>query len=137
MSSVDPNQAENVNCKFERLQMLFDYTKFHIGLYATLTVGLAALLQLSDKRVSTDYYVIVTVAITVFLWVCAGFCGGFIASSINRFASIDDFRETPMGPISLLKGKGFSWEKWEHGLFWIGVVVALSAFIRSSWLLLC
>lgn len=136
MNNPDPVQEENVTREFERLQLLFEYTKFHVGLYATLTVGLAALLQLSDKRVSTDYTVVALVAVTVLLWVCAGFCGGVIASSINRFDSIRSFRSRPIGPGRRPRGTGLTWEKWEHRLFWVGVGFALAAFVRSSYIVL-
>lgn len=72
--------------QLDQLKLLFDYTKFHIGLYTTLTAAYIALMT-SDygKKFSTPNMYQVLGAVVMFL--VAGFAGGIIASSCTHYAS--------------------------------------------------
>ena len=39
-----------INKNYEKLKLLFEYTKFHIGLYTAIVVAVIALLNLADVR---------------------------------------------------------------------------------------
>jgi hypothetical protein len=85
--------------------VLFDYTKFHIGLYTTLTTGLLALMSLGGQTVPAHLHR--PVYFTVVLFALAGAAGGVVASSVCLFSGIDDLRNAAIGPwgIPALKGK--------------------------------
>jgi hypothetical protein len=66
--------------EFERLKLLFDYTKFHIGLYTTVATIFGGLIAASDTVPFTFYPQLLFASV---ICICiAGIAGGTIASSI-------------------------------------------------------
>ena len=120
--------------QLERLKLLFDYTKFHIGLYTTVTAAYLAVMT-SDygKRlflVPNPW--LVWPAVAGFL--IAGLAGGIIASSCPHYSRFDTLMTTRIAPYT--EGKGFRGETWtyiEHTAFWIGIILAILsvAFAQS------
>ena len=91
--------ARNV-AKQKTLELLFDYTKFHIGLYLTLTAAYVTVVtaKIGDKPILAlvpEFFWLAVVAFMV-----AGLSGGVIASSITQtFArSSQEFLLLPIGP---------------------------------------
>lgn len=114
------------NAGWEQLKLLFDYTKFHIGLYATLASALIALVNTDfGKRLSLN---------GAFVWAAvlfiasAGLAGGVVASSLPWFESIQAFRTTAIGPFRTELMRGELWTYVEHTSFWLGIVSILIAF---------
>jgi hypothetical protein len=82
------------------LELLFDYTKFHIGLYLTLTaayvtVATAQINQRPLLNLTPEFFWIAVVA-----FVIAGLAGGVIASSITQTEAPSslEFLKEPIGP---------------------------------------
>ncbi len=128
---------------FERLKLLFDYTKFHIGLYTTLVTLLIALISLGSEELVFIQHI--ALAATTVCFVLAGACGGVIASNIPYFATLGEFQRTGFGPRWLwskkqataanLPNPGFAmfpilkgptWASLEHLFFWLGILIALA-----------
>ncbi len=109
--------------KFERLKLLYDYTKFHIGLYATLITALIALMSFGSKVVPQELHYPLKFATIMF--VLAGGCGGIIASSSVKFDSIDALRDTCIGPLGIPLLPGKVWATLEHVFFWVGITYAV------------
>jgi hypothetical protein len=65
-----------------QLELLMNYTIFHIGLYASLSAALAALLGLFPDRATSMNR---ELAVTLSSFVAAGVFGGLIASHIPHF----------------------------------------------------
>ena len=117
------------------LELLFDYTKFHIGVYLTLTAAYitVATSKFSDKLPKLPPTFVWTAVAFISL---AGFAGGVITSSITQTESkkVKEFLEEPAGPWN------WTWEfmpvrRWiylEHTAFWIGVVCVLLSFAMHS-----
>ena len=107
----------------EPLKQLLDYTKFHIGMYVTLTTLLIGVLT-SDKvtLVKTSYAY--WLAATLLCFLAAGAAGALVASSAPDFASYKDMMDARIGP----------WDKelinarlvvhLEHTFFWLGIAAA-------------
>lgn len=97
------------------LELLFEYTKFHIGVYLTLaagyiTLGTSKLLpQLRPRFVWTA---VIFIAI-------AGFAGGVVASSItqSQSANVATFLSKETGPWSIECLKAQTWIYIEHTAF--------------------
>src|ERR1700733_11888953 len=66
------------------LEMLFDYTKFHIGLYLTLTASYIAVasIKIGESFAVTINHRLMWPAVVCFM--IAGLAGGVIASSITQ-----------------------------------------------------
>jgi len=114
---------------FERLKLLFDYTKFHIGLYATLAAALIALLNgdfLGTFRPETSamWAAIVFIAL-------AGLAGGVIASTVPQRSGAKALYREKAGPWALEFMPGRWWTYVEHTSFWLGIIAVIIAFARG------
>ena len=112
----------------KQLELLFEYTKFHIGLYLTLaaayiTIGTAGVGKLPKLNHYFVWLGVVSIAI-------AGFAGGVIASSITQTtkSNVSEFLEDPTGPWCLKSLKGLTWTYIEHTMFWVGVICVILSF---------
>jgi hypothetical protein len=117
----------------EQLKLLFDYTKFHIGLYTTIATIFAAAIA-SEKSVFKFHGGLLSLSI-IFIGF-AGLAGGIIASSCSQFTNRHDLWTTEIGPFRLGCLKGECWTYIEHTCFWIAIIAAvLSVFIgcKSTW----
>ncbi len=118
--------------KQKSLELLFDYTKFHIGLYLTLTAAYVALATatVNDKPIVTLIPELLWFAVTAFM--AAGLAGGVIASSITQTLarSSEEFLSLPIGPweIKAIHFRARAWTWIEHTAFWIGLVLAVFSF---------
>ncbi|WP_128003619.1 hypothetical protein [Piscinibacter defluvii] len=127
MSSVFGN-ASGTDQKDERLERLYEYTKFHIGIYLSAAAGVATLLgsehagwfisQLVTEKNRHFLYVGLT------LMIFAGMCGGVVASSTIEHRRFEDFWNELQGPqsVPLLQVHGRTWAMYEHLFFWCSVL---------------
>ena len=109
------------------LELLYDYTKFHIGIYLTLTATYIALTTASinnEKLFEIRGYCVIA---AILGFVVAGFAGGVIVSSITQCncSSSQQFLNQPLGPYDFQWFYGLTWTQIEHTAFWIGLVAAI------------
>jgi len=105
---------------FENVKLLFEYTKFHIGLYTALITALIAALNFKTTLGwSVDAGWVLTAVIFIGV---AGLAGGVIASSLPHFSSLDAFWNAKLGPYRFKIFSGESWTYIEHTTFWLGVI---------------
>lgn len=127
----------------DQLKTLFEYTKWHIGLFAGLITVLIAVLHLYGAELSL-YMRLVVLASLVF-FVLAGGAGGIVVSGIPFYQEFEVFMKSKLLPIrkwddikvndtrrsDLLNTKstkcltGKWWYHLEHLMFWIGIGVAV------------
>jgi hypothetical protein len=112
---------------FEQLKLLFEYTKFHIGLYTTLLTGLVALLSLGHKNVPQHF--VWPLRITAICFVLAGFAGGVICGNIPEHKSFTELWDKPIGFWGLGIMPTKCWAMLEHTAFWVGIISALVALL--------
>jgi hypothetical protein len=121
--------------ELEQLKLLFDYTKFHIGLYTTVATIFGGLVAAGDKipfKFNTPLLLASVVCICV-----AGIAGGTIASSIPGYSSYKEFWSKPIAPFPFSKwmktdNKWMRAENWtyvEHIAFWLAVVLAVVSIL--------
>jgi hypothetical protein len=113
-----------------QLARLYDYTKFHIGIYLSFAAGISALLG-TEK---TSWFVSELVAANTepLYWslafmLLAGMCGGVVASSTIECKTFNDFWAEPHGPQSLRRlgipgFRGSTWAMLEHFFFWLSLL---------------
>jgi hypothetical protein len=83
--------------KQKSLELLFDYTKFHIGLYLTLTAAFVTVANSNLLTLRAEWIFWVAVA----CFVAAGLAGGVIASSITQTKarnSAEFLKSSPFSP---------------------------------------
>ena len=128
----------------KRLDRLFDYTKFHIGIYVSTGGALVTLIGLAAAKAEEGAYIAKLVgsptalAISFFLMVVAGMAGGVIASSSTECKSYEDLWAQPQGPFGLRIVTGRIWAAIEHAAFWMSALAfsysILSAAAVRHWL---
>lgn len=129
-----------LDARAKSLEMLYDYTKFHIGVYLTLTTSYIAVasVRISDgagKRIEflrTNKGFMVA---AVIFFLVAGFAGGVIVSSVTQYAAggSADFLATPIGPWTLSYLRGIYWTYIEHTAFWLGLIFAIVSVAVPLW----
>jgi len=110
-----------------QVNKLYDYTKFHIGLYATLMTLLMAVLSLGEKAVPRE--AVCYLKITLVCFTIAGGCGGILGSSIS-LRQDDLVNGQGIGPFSLGMLPAEVWAHLEHWAFWIGIAVSVWGFLH-------
>jgi hypothetical protein len=122
----------------KRLERLYDYTKFHLGIYLSVAGGLAALIgSLANDKAAAFFVALVgspiLVGIALLLMMAAGACGGIVASSIAESKTFTEFSDAPQGPSWLRRGlTGRTWVALEHGFFWGSLVFLLASVLASG-----
>jgi hypothetical protein len=127
-------KAHEAAAQLKLLELLFDYTKFHIGLYLTLTASYIAIatVKVNEKFLVKPQPYWLSLAIIAFI--VAGLAGGVIASSITQCqcTSSQQFLNQPIGPWDwkTIHFPARVWTYIEHTSFWVGL---LSAAISFFW----
>lgn len=122
------------SAKQKSLELLYDYTKFHIGLYLTLSSAyvVVATAKLGNVPIFAVREAFLWPAVLAFI--IAGVSGGVIASSITQSAarSSAEFLSCPIGPweIKSFHFRARIWTWIEHTSFWIGLILAVFSFER-------
>nr|WP_158651820.1 hypothetical protein [Marinobacterium profundum] len=121
-----------------RIERLYDYTKFHVGLYASLVFGVIALIGIGQGEVLDDQFVVGLAAVSVLSWVISGIAGGVILGTLVELdCSLEYFQKNLWGPFGRFRMLGKYWENLEHLSFWVGVLAAVSSFSKALSVLLC
>jgi MFS family permease len=118
------------------LDLLFDYTKFHIGAYLTLA---GSFITVASIKKGDDFALQVhrrlAFAAMIFFMV-AGLAGGVIVSTITQCygdtcKTTSKLLEMPIGPWNgkVIVASGQMWVYIEHTSFWCGLVLAVLAFL--------
>ena len=118
-----------------RLSTLFDYTKFHIGLYATLITGLFAVVAFveSHKRDLAGLVQLLPYAKwTACLILIAGAAGGAIASNIPNFREFESFSRAKLEVFGIRFLRYSQLAHVEHLAFWSAIGVATYALFSFS-----
>jgi hypothetical protein len=137
---VSSSQLAQQMADLKSLELLFDYTKFHIGLYLTLASAYitVASVKIGDRlALSLDWPFVIAAMVAFML---AGFAGGVIVSSITQCYGVTAdckstaaFLERPIGPwdLRILWFEARLWTYLEHTSFWAGLALAFLSFIRG------
>src|SRR5688572_24979022 len=116
----------------KRLDRLFEYTKFRIGIYLTLGAGLMALIAVSSRS-GSDLQGIVKhpswLGLAIISMALAGFSGGVVAGGITRCESFAKFWQQKQGPYGRGWLPGKTWAAIEHTFFWIALVLATASLV--------
>ncbi|MGJ5136864.1 hypothetical protein ACQR1V_02660 [Bradyrhizobium oligotrophicum] len=118
---------ENEDRDFEQLKLLFDYTKFHIGLYTTVATIFGGLYSASNTLpFKFNSGLLIGSVICILL---AGIAGGTIASSIPGYSGYTRFWGAVIGPFRLRLFKAETWTYIEHSAFWLAVFLAVLSLL--------
>jgi hypothetical protein len=129
----------------KRLERLYDYTKFHIGIYLSAASGLAALIGSLANNKGGEFLVALVgspalLGLALLFMVLAGACGGVVATSVTESKTFEAFWSNPQGPSWWRTGpSGSRWVAAEHLFFWVSLTCLLLAVLLKAttlkWLL--
>lgn len=129
----------------KRLERLYDYTKFHIGIYLSSSAGLAGLISAiaphPDKVTFLGQFIgsPALLGLSLLFMVLAGACGGVVATTLTEVRAFDDFWSGSTGPSWWPRRGRLSGQAWvaaEHLFFWASLLCALVAVLShpTTWL---
>ncbi|MEM0930387.1 MAG: hypothetical protein AAGI89_13960 [Pseudomonadota bacterium] len=115
------------------IERLYDYSKFHIGLYTSIVGGLLAFLNLRQGMI--DQVGVLQVVLTVCLFLAAGAFGGIVCvNCIFHRAHTDQIKhdhKVRLWGVKLPLTIGRAADL-EHACFWIGLVVLLLSMLAAG-----
>lgn len=124
----------------EQLDTLYDYTKFHIGIYLSFATGIGALLAAEKvgwivSSLLQNYGIPIGIALVLMLF--AGMCGGIVASCTIESLSFAQFWNSRQVPrlLSCLERwapHGRLWAAMEHTFFWISIVMLAGTVLFAT-----
>lgn len=131
-----------------RLEKIYDYTKWHIGIYLSatgaLTAGLGFLAKHNYPKAPkspslmelVEYPWILVMAI--FFMLLAGVCGAIVASACTECRTYDELWNGKQGPHGWKLYPGRIWARCEHTFFWFSVLslilLVFSSKVVFEWL---
>lgn len=120
----------------KQLERLYDYTKFHIGIYLSAAGGLAALISTAAEGSKAAYIGSLigspmALATAFAFMVLAGIAGAVVATSTIENSSYVTFLKTKQGAYGIEPFVGRTWITIEHACFWFSLV-ALGIGVFSS-----
>lgn len=122
-SMANPTQPDN-SVRLEQLKMIYDYIKFHIGLYIGTPPVLVILAQ--GLGVERKPPFVAGIFDMVFLYLIAGMqAGWFMGNHVNRRWSSDFLNEFEASAFE--PRRSF----WHHWIYWSGLIVGLSGIWLS------
>ena len=113
----------------EQLKQLMDYTKFHIGMYATLCTALIAILGLDMIKPAAANFRPYLFA-TMVCFAVAGMFGGLVGSGLPYYKTFEEFSNAYLGPWRLKLIPALWCTHLEHTAFWLGIIVAFFGLVR-------
>jgi len=128
------------NLKLDRLKLLYDYTKFHIGMYGTLMAVFSGIMTFGSQALSLQSLRILKIAVLLLL--IAAMSGGVVASSMldvyqnygiwKSDGCIDAFWTKRIGPLKLELMSVKKWWLIEHTAFWVAVLIVIGGFLLRA-----
>jgi hypothetical protein len=108
--------------ELEKLKRLFDYTKFHVGVYLTVAGIFAGLIAATAKEPRLPFkfdrgWLVAAIGLIAL----AGLSGGILASSMCHEKSHAEFWHKRIGPWRLNLWSAEAWTYVEHTAFWAGM----------------
>ena len=128
----------------KQLERLYDYTKFHIGIYLSAAGGLAALISAAAEGATKQSYFASLVgcpwalAASFGFMVLAGIAGAVVATSTIESMSYQAFLTSNHGAYGINPFSGKAWVTIEHASFWFSLLwLAIGIFSApaiANWL---
>jgi hypothetical protein len=127
--------ADPASLDAKSLDLLFEYTKFHIGAYLTLA---ASYITVASLKKGEQFALPINgwcAFFAMLLFMTAGVAGGVIISTITQCYGVAckntmELLGMSIGPWNgkLIATDGQSWVYIEHTSFWLGLVFAIVSF---------
>jgi hypothetical protein len=127
-------EAKSSESSDKQLDRLYDYTKFHIGIYLSAAGGIAALFGAAKGFEPLQAFIGNEDALFISLdfMVFAGMAGGIVASSTIECKTFEQFWSEPQGPYTFRFLRGQTWAAIEHFCFWVSLLFLAIAVVSGA-----
>lgn len=117
-----------------QLARLYDYTKFHIGIYllaagAMVTIAGSATQSSFFEEIAKHPWLLVA---AIFAMAVAGLAGGIIASTCATAEKLSDVWDECIGPWNRRWMRGSAWARLEHSAFWLSAGLFTAAALMPK-----
>lgn len=130
---ADAMSNEEAKFEYEKVKTLFDYTKFHIGLYTTLGTLIVGVINIELPVEAHLSFCPGLLWAAVLFIVIAGLAGGIVASTLPEQRSLPVFFERRIGFWFWDEvWSGRTWTRIEHTAFWLALSFALLSFFVGA-----
>lgn len=119
----------------KQLERLYDYTKFHIGIYLGFAGGIVGLISTAAEGPAKIEFITSLVGCPSFLWLSlltmfiAGVAGAIVATSTIECKTYAEFTNEAQGAFGWEYLNGKQWVSIEHGAFWISLLFFASSIL--------
>jgi len=112
----------------EKIEMVYDYAKFHIGLYASVIAASIAIGKIQGGETSPGSLLKVASMVGVGCVLAAGACGAMVAVNTPDLLhkSYFEFKSTKLTALTKITMRVENWLCWEHRFFWAGLLLILA-----------
>ncbi|MCQ8129706.1 hypothetical protein [Methylomonas rivi] len=130
----------------KQLERLYDYTKFHIGIYLSAGGGLAALISTAAEGNKAEFIKSLigmpqALVLSFVFMVLAATAGAIVATSTIESSTFQSFMESKQGAYGFKVFYGKTWVSIEHACFWISLlwlaIAIFSAEAVKAWVFGC
>jgi hypothetical protein len=120
----------------EKIKMVYDYAKFHIGLYTAVVGATIGIGKIGNPAATPNKVLLVLGALGVLFVVFAGVCGGVVASNVpdHIHYKYEDFMNAELSARGIISRPTKTWLWWKHTFFWLGVMLILAVSIIAMFL---
>jgi hypothetical protein len=113
----------------EKVKFLYDYTKFHAGLYSAIVVVLIAALTSNTSILRSDSALNRNVLFAIGLYVIAGFISGLVLSNLIHYTEIESFRSARLWVWRLKTWRYSYWVAMQYACFWIASILMVGSLL--------
>jgi hypothetical protein len=112
----------------DKIKMVYDYAKFHIGLYASVIAASIAIGKIQGGETSPGSLLKVLAMVGVGCVLAAGACGAMVAVNTPDLLHkrYNEFKSTKLTALTKITMRVENWLSWEHRLFWAGLLLILA-----------
>lgn len=111
----------------EKVKLLYDYTKFHAGLYSAIAVVLIAGLTSNTSLLRSDSALNRNALFAIGLYVIAGFISGLVLSNLIHYTEIESFRSARLWLWRLQTWRYSYWVAVQYACFWIASILIVGS----------
>lgn len=112
----------------EKVKLLYDYSKFHAGLYSAIVVVLIAGLTSKTSTITATPGLARNVYIAIVLYAFAGFISGLVLSNLVHYTEIETFRSARLCIIWRLQTFRYRyWVAIQYVCFWAASILIVGS----------
>lgn len=111
----------------EKVKFLYDYSKFHAGLYSAIVVVLIAGLTSNTSILNTNATLNRNVLFAIGLYVIAGFISGLVLSNLVHYTEVETFRSARLWIWRLQTFRYSYWVAIQYVCFWVASILIVGS----------